>query len=73
MRLPVLYRRPWTFGALYGVGVYLVMTFVVVPLSAANPHHLPSLKSVALNLVAMILFGLILALTGRSTNASAGR
>lgn len=33
-RLPQLAQRPLTFGPLYGVAVYLVMTFVVVPLSA---------------------------------------
>jgi hypothetical protein len=31
-----LWRRPWTFGALYGVAVYGVMHYIVVPLSAAG-------------------------------------
>jgi hypothetical protein len=31
-----LWRRPWTFGALYGIAVYGVMHYVVVPLSAAG-------------------------------------
>jgi hypothetical protein len=35
-RLPVLASRPWLFGPLYGVVAYLVMNFVVVPLSAAG-------------------------------------
>jgi hypothetical protein len=34
-RLPALNRRPVLSGAVYGVIVYLVMNFVVVPLSAA--------------------------------------
>jgi hypothetical protein len=34
-RLPLLLRRPFACGALYGVIVYVVMTFIVVPLSAA--------------------------------------
>lgn len=34
LRAPVLVHRPVTFGALYGIAVYVVMTFVVVPLSA---------------------------------------
>lgn len=34
LRWPVLLRRPWLSGILYGVVVYLVMTFVVLPLSA---------------------------------------
>lgn len=32
-RLPVLVRQPWRWGALYGVGVYLVMYLIVLPLS----------------------------------------
>lgn len=31
-----LWQRPWLFGALYGVGVYGVMHYVVVPLSRAG-------------------------------------
>jgi hypothetical protein len=30
-------ERPWLFGAAYGLGVYAIMTYVVVPLSAAGP------------------------------------
>lgn len=33
-RLPVLRSQPWACGALYGVLAYLVMNFVVIPLSA---------------------------------------
>lgn len=33
-RLPVLLARPVLMGALYGVALYLVMNFIVVPLSA---------------------------------------
>jgi hypothetical protein len=32
--LPVLNRRPFLYGPLYGVVAYLVMNFVVIPLSA---------------------------------------
>ena len=64
LRLPDLYRKPLPWGLLYGVGVYVVMTFVVVPLSAAKSSHFPSLKSIALNLLAMFLFGLLLSFTG---------
>jgi uncharacterized membrane protein YagU involved in acid resistance len=35
-RMPVLRRRPWSMGALYGIAVYVVMNRVVVPLSAAS-------------------------------------
>ncbi|MBA3810688.1 MAG: hypothetical protein H0X27_03400 [Caulobacteraceae bacterium] len=62
-RIPALPRRPVRFGALYGVGVFLVMTFVVVPLSAAHFKARPSITSLLENLGAMILFGLIVALT----------
>lgn len=63
VRLPVLVRRPVAFGALFGVGVFIVMNFVVVPLSAAvHPKHPPSVATIVLNLDAMILFGLIVAL-----------
>jgi hypothetical protein len=58
--LPVLIRRPVSMGALFGVGVFIVMTFVVMPLSAAaHPKHPPSVTAILLNLAAMILFGLI--------------
>lgn len=35
-RFPALAMRPILVGACYGVGVWLAMNFVVVPLSAAN-------------------------------------
>jgi hypothetical protein len=38
-RWPDLRRRPLVWGPLYGAGVYLVMNFVVVPLSYAIPGH----------------------------------
>ena len=36
-RIAALRDYPIVFGALYGIGVYLVMNFIVVPLSAAGP------------------------------------
>ena len=33
--LPALARQPLVWGSLYGIGVYLVMNLVVLPLSAA--------------------------------------
>jgi hypothetical protein len=35
-RLPILTRRPFLFGGLYGIGVYLVMYRVVMPLSRVH-------------------------------------
>ncbi|HSN18117.1 MAG TPA: hypothetical protein VLV87_07890 [Gammaproteobacteria bacterium] len=59
-------RRDWRLtGLLYGVPVYLVMTYVVRPLSAAWPPADYSKPidwiKVGENLLAMLLFGLILA------------
>ena len=34
-RLGALLRHPWLLGALYGLLLYAVMTYLVVPLSAA--------------------------------------
>lgn len=36
---PALVRRPWLSGAIYGLGVYGVMEFVVLPLSLVGPPH----------------------------------
>ena len=65
-RLPALARRPFLYGSLYGVLVYLVMTFVVVPLSAA-PMGLPS-PPVAVNglLIHVLGVGLPSALFARA-------
>jgi hypothetical protein len=58
--IPALLRRWIIAGSAYGVVVYFVMTFVVVPLSKANAGHV-TLSSFIENLLAMILFGLIVA------------
>lgn len=36
-RWPLLWQRPIRLGALYGVLLYVIMNYVVVPLSAAGP------------------------------------
>lgn len=33
--MPALRRHPWRYGALYGLVLYVVMSFIVVPLSAS--------------------------------------
>ena len=55
-------RRDWRLtGLAYGVVVYFVMTYVVLPLSALH-HWTPfELKGFLLNLAAMLLFALIVA------------
>jgi hypothetical protein len=37
--VPVLTRRPFLFGPLYGLAAYWVMNYVVLPLSAAGAAH----------------------------------
>ena len=62
-RIPALARRWVLNGALYGVVVFIVMNFVVVPLSVApiKPGWALSVLSIAKNLVAMLVFGWIVA------------
>ena len=38
-KLPVLTRRPWMSGAIYGLLVYATMYFVVLPLSRVGITH----------------------------------
>jgi hypothetical protein len=66
--MPVLHRR-WIAGGLaYGVIIFFVMNYVVVPLSAWR--HMPPFpppKFLA-NMAAMLLFGLIVAFFGRRSS-----
>ncbi|HZE43296.1 MAG TPA: hypothetical protein VE058_05920 [Steroidobacteraceae bacterium] len=59
-KIPALLRRWVAAGIAYGIVVYFVMTFVVVPLSRAKSGHV-TMSSFVENLLAMILFGLIVA------------
>lgn len=65
-KLKWLVRRPVLSGLLYGVAVYLVMTYVVVPLSAA-PFRLGATPSgIATGLaIHMLCVGLPIALVSR--------
>lgn len=56
-RLPALNRRPFVFGPLYGVAVYLTMNLVVIPLSAIHGTGLPSALPVLANGVLIHIFG----------------
>jgi len=60
-RIPRLGKHWVPCGLLYGVVVYFVMTYVVVPLSAAGFSHAFNLRSFIENMLAMLLFGLIVA------------
>jgi hypothetical protein len=63
-RMSWLSQRWITAGLLYGVVVFVVMEYVVVPLSAAAKPHFTAL-SLAENLLAMLLFGLIVSFFAR--------
>jgi uncharacterized membrane protein YagU involved in acid resistance len=64
-RVEVL-KRSWVLGgALYGFVIFLVMSFAVVPLSRAVPQPAFTLQAFVENLLAMILFGLIVAFFAR--------
>jgi len=39
-RFSTLRRQPWLYGPIYGIGVYCVMNYVVLPLSAAGAPRL---------------------------------
>jgi len=51
-RWPTLKRRPLMWGFIYGLGVYVVMTYLVVPLSAAHQsqHFVTNLQDLAARL-----------------------
>jgi len=69
--IPLLLRR-WIIGGLaYGVVIFFVMNYAVVPLSAwkSAPHFTP--VKFAANMAAMLLFGLIVAFFCRRITVSA--
>ena len=65
-RLPQLARQPWLFGPIYGIGVYLVMYQIVLPLSAYHTsgiHFNPAFaKGITIHIFGI---GLIAALFAR--------
>jgi len=65
-------RRHWImFGVLYGAAIFVVMNYVVVPLSAWGVVPNFSVKSFIENMAAMLLFGLLVSfLATRSGRAS---
>jgi hypothetical protein len=64
-RLP-LYRHPFLYGTLYGVVIYIVMNYVVLPLSHIGLRPVPPLIPL-INAVAALVFciGIPLALIGK--------
>ncbi len=70
-RMPTLAARPFLWGPLYGIGVYLVMYYVVLPLSASGPasHATP----IVINELLIHMFGVGIpsALTARAARQPA--
>jgi putative copper export protein len=65
-RLTVLARRPVPFGAAYGLLLYVIMNYVVVPLSAAGHGGAKDPVWVALSVVVhAVLIGIPIALFSR--------
>jgi hypothetical protein len=64
-RLPKLAQRWVICGLIFGIAVFLVMNYVVLPLSAwrHTPKFTPG--SFVENLLAMLVFGIIIAMFGR--------
>jgi uncharacterized membrane protein YagU involved in acid resistance len=67
---PVLARRWVVWGALYGVVVFIVMNYVVVPLSAASHKWAHPLSWLVENGLAMLVFGWLVAFTAKRFLAS---
>jgi hypothetical protein len=63
--LPLLARRWMSAGLLYGVVIFFVMNYLVVPLSAWKHHAHFSASKFMLNMAAMLLFGVIVAYFAR--------
>lgn len=69
-QLAWLNQRWVAAGVLYGVAVFVVMEYVVVPLSASWPKSHFTTPALIENLLAMLLFGLIVAFFARSADTS---
>lgn len=59
--LPILKRQWIPFGLAYGVGIFFVMNYIVVPLSAWHRWPHMAWDKFAENMAAMLLFGVIVA------------
>jgi uncharacterized membrane protein YagU involved in acid resistance len=65
--LPALIRRPYLYGSLYGLVVYLFMNLVVLPLSRMPPRGaMPALLTIVTSIIVhMFLVGVPIALASR--------
>lgn len=64
-RVPALVRHPWPLGAIYGALLYVVMNFVVLPLSAAGKPSFANHSWVAWGVAMHVVFGIVIAHTAR--------
>ena len=74
-RFPELARKPFLYGPLYGIAVYLAMSQIVVPLSAAAPRDTmfpPAPVLINLLLIHMLGVGLPSALFARAARPPGG-
>ncbi len=71
-RLTILKRRWFASGLAYGVVIFFVMNFIVVPLSAAPFAAKFNLAKSIQDMLAMLLFGLVIAFFARQPPTSAG-
>jgi hypothetical protein len=65
LKLPILIRRPFFSGTVFGLGLYAFMSYVVVPLSRVpkNPHQVFSWTELASGIFAhVVLIGIPIAL-----------
>jgi uncharacterized membrane protein YagU involved in acid resistance len=67
--LPILKRWWIAAGLSYGVAIFFVMNYVVVPLSALHRFPRFTAPSFAENMSAMLLFGVIVAFFARGASA----
>jgi hypothetical protein len=73
LRLHWMTARWVVAGSAYGVVVFVVMNYIVMPLSAWHGINHFSFPSFVENLVAMLLFGLIIAFVTRHLAGSSAR
>lgn len=69
-RFPALAQRPFLYGPLYGLLVYLIMTQIVLPLSAVGPQHRAVPVIINGVLIHLVGVGLPAALAARAAMAS---
>lgn len=60
-RFPALLRRWALFGPLYGLALYALMNFVVLPLSAAGPQRFDNVPWVAGSIAMHVVIGTLCA------------